>query len=136
MKHKYYFLFILLFFILCFIGVNEVKADPIVFGENDYSVTLLDNDSDSKCEGLLGPVLKKDLEQILKIIRIVGPLAVVILSSVEYISAIASKDDDAIKKCTQKLATRLILIVVLFFLPILLNILLSLIDQKYTTCIS
>ncbi|MDD4187626.1 MAG: hypothetical protein PHX04_02545 [Bacilli bacterium] len=131
MKHKYFYIYIFLCFLLCFIGINNVNADSL-----SISPALLNNDSEAACTGLLGPELKKDLEQILKIIRIAGPLIVVILSSVEFIGAIANKDDDALKKCTQKLATRLILVAVLFFLPILLNILLSFIDQKYTTCIS
>ena len=136
MKRNYHFLFILMLFISIFIGVKEVNATPLYPEKNNYSFVLLDDVSNNSCEGLLGPAVKKDLEQILKIMRVIGPLIVVVLSSVEFIVAITGKDDDAIKKCTQKLGLRLILIVVLFFLPVLLNLLLGLIDQKYTTCIS
>lgn len=134
MKHNYSFLFILLIFISIFIGIKEVNAN-LIYEEKDYAINLLADGSEEVCESLLGENLKNDLEQVLKIIRVAGPLIVVFLTSMEFIVAITGKDDDAIKKCTQKLMTRLILIVVLFFLPILLNLLLSFLDNKYTTCI-
>lgn len=135
MKRYYRFLLILLLFISIFGGIKQVYAEPTFQGSN-YTINLLDNNSDQVCDSLLGPAFKKDLEQIFKIMLVAGPLIVVVLTSVEFISAIASKDDDAIKKCTAKLTTRLILVAVLFFLPILLNLLLSFLDEKYTTCIN
>lgn len=135
MKRNHQFLFILLFIISIFMGIQEVKANPVSEG-TDYTINLLANESNEVCESLLGENLKKDLEQILKIMIIAGPLIIVFLTSMEFISAITGKDDDAIKKCTQKLVTRLVLVVVLFFLPMLINLLLELIDQKYTSCIN
>ena len=132
MKYKYSFLLIIIFFISIFFGINEVRATEV---STDSSVILQNDNSEEVCTSLLGGNLKKDLEQVLKIIRVAGPVLVVFLTSAEFITAIASKDDDAIKKCTSKLVTRLILVAILFFLPTILNLLLGFIDQKYTTCI-
>lgn len=135
MKHKYTFILAFFLFSLLFMGIKEVNADTLNV-QNDYSVTLLNDTAEEVCEGLLGPNLKKDLQSVLKIIRILGPILVVFLTSFEFITAVTSKDEDAIKKCSKKLVTRLILVVVLFFLPVLLDLLLSFLDSKYTTCIN
>lgn len=130
MKKYTFILILLLINIIVFIKPNEVYA-------NDTNVVLLnDTIAEEVCTGLLGEHLKKDLENILKIMRIVAPLLVVFLTSAELISAVASKDDDALKKAMGRLTTRILLVVVLFFLPIILNLLLGFIDNKYSTCIN
>ena len=78
---------------------------------------------------------KVDLENILKIMRILGPILVVVFSLVDYLSAIVQKDDDSVKKANSKLVKRLVLVVLLFFLPIILDIILGIVDTSYTTCI-
>lgn len=139
MKHKYIISIAIVFFISISFSVKEVHAINQLESSNNYSINLIndseDNVGEEVCTSLLGENLTKDLESIMGIIRFVGPLLVIFLSSMEYIAAITSKDDDAIKKCTNKLFSRLVLIVILFLLPSLLNLLLSILDQKYTTCI-
>ncbi len=109
--------------------------------DDNQGGSIIGSDSNSNksaeelCTGLLGPTLKKDLEGILKIIQILAPLIVVLLTTVEFIGAVASKDDDALKKGLNRLVTRLVLVAVLFFLPLILNYLLQIIDSKYSTCI-
>lgn len=46
-----------------------------------------------------------------------------VLTIIEYFKAITSNDNDALKKATQKTIKRLILCVIIFFLPILINFL-------------
>src|SRR5574344_472438 len=78
-------------------------------------IQMLGNPSGVTCTDILGGILP-DLQSILKIIRIVGPLLVIVLSIFEYLSAIAAKNDDALKKCNSRLIKRLILVALLFFL--------------------
>lgn len=132
---KYTLIFILLLVnMIMFINPKEVLAD----NSSNYNtnIILLNNDvAEEVCTGLLGEHLKKDLENILKIMRIVAPIIVIFLTTAELISAVASKDDNALNKAMSKLTTRIALVAVLFFLPILLNLLLGFIDNKYSTCI-
>lgn len=139
MKYKYCLSLVIIFFISIFFGLREVNANNYI---NDYSgdtIVLLngsnsDSNSNDTCESMLGDFYK-DLESIMGIIRIAGPLIVIFLTSMEYIVAITGKEDDAIKKVTNKLVTRLVLVAILFMLPSLLNLLLKFLDQNYTTCI-
>lgn len=65
------------------------------------------------------------LQKLLNYARIIGPFLVFILSSLDYLKAVFSSDDDSIKKANQKLITRLVLVVALFILPTLVSFLLN-----------
>ena len=51
---------------------------------------------------------------------------VVILSSIDFAKVIISSDDEAMGKATKKLGSRLILAAMLFFIPLLVEVLLDL----------
>lgn len=154
MKKKILILVYILFIPSLFISPNIVLANNLNnITDTTFNKVLLEEDNDSTnndadvateeygsddqvCEGLLGDTLKKDIESILNVMKIIAPLLVVIFTIYELISAVVSKDDDALTKALSRLTTRIILVAILFFLPVLLDILLGFIDNKYSTCLS
>ena len=56
-------------------------------------------------------------------IKILTPILVGVLSLIDYIKAITSSSDDEVKKATQRTIKRLVVGVLLFFLPFLLDLL-------------
>jgi len=84
------------------------------------------------CDGVLGR-FGDDLRGVLRIIRIVAPLMVIGFGTFDYLTAIFSKDAEALKKSNEKLVKRLVLVAILFFLPTILNLLLGVIDVQ--TCV-
>ena len=65
------------------------------------------------------------LQQILNYIKILGPILVVILSSMDFAKAIIASDDESMKKAEKKLMIRLVLAVALFLVPTLVSVMLS-----------
>lgn len=65
------------------------------------------------------------LQQILNYTRVIGPILVIVLSSVEFAKVIIQSDDEAMGKAQKKLINRLILVVALFFVPTLVQVLLQ-----------
>ncbi len=65
------------------------------------------------------------LQQILNIIKVVGPLLVVVLSSIDFAKVIIKSDDEAMAKAQKKLIIRLILAALLFFIPLLVEVMLD-----------
>ena len=59
-------------------------------------------------------------------IRILAPAMVIILSTIDYIKAIAASSQDDIKKTNQRTIKRMITGVIVFFVPLLLDILFNL----------
>lgn len=132
MKKQKILVAFLIFNIIFVISPYKVYANP----KNTNDIVLLNNEADVRCDSLFSSELRTDLENILKIMRIVAPLIVVFITTFEFISAAVSNDQEALNKAVNKLAKRLVLVALLFFLPIILNLLLSFIDVKYSTCIS
>ncbi len=80
--------------------------------------------------------LRKDIQGIFNIVKIVVPGLIIVMSTYDFIRAIAGKVEGETKKAFQKFLKRLAFAIILFFLPNLLDFLLGLIDPSYTTCIN
>lgn len=85
---------------------------------------------DADCNSLLGSTQNEEsvawlLQQLLNYVKILGPILVVILSSLDFAKAIVASDDENMKKAERKLMVRLILAVALFLIPILVSVLLD-----------
>lgn len=87
-------------------------------------------DQDLECEGLLGDPNNEDsvawfIVKILNYLRLLGPLMVLVLSSLDFAKAILTSDDESLKKAQSNLITRLILAALLFVLPTLIEVILD-----------
>lgn len=86
------------------------------------------------CEGdnsILGSVNDPNsvawlLQQVFNMIKVIGPILVVVLSSVEFAKVIIKSDDEAMTKAQKQLVTRIILAACLFFIPTLVDTVLNL----------
>lgn len=106
-------------------------------GSNNGNVTLDDLKEDlnsynqsTTCNGILGEPGDEEsvawlLQQILNYIKILGPILVVILSSMDFAKAIIASDDESMKKAEKKLMIRLVLAVALFLVPTLVSVMLN-----------
>ena len=79
--------------------------------------------------------LQTDLNNFFNFFKAIVPLLVIGLSSYDFIKAITNKDDKDIKKAFSRLLKRLICAVILFFLPVLIELLLSFIIDNADVCI-
>ena len=113
------------YIVLCLLLIGGVFCFTPVRVSALSSLSILD------CEDtLLGSVNDEDsvawlVQQILDLIKVVGPILVVVLSSIDFLQVILKGDDDAMGKATKKLITRLILAILLFLVPVLVEWLLD-----------
>ncbi len=109
---------------------NKTNTNTVT-SKNNYmnNFNNMYNKDYKDCDSILGdPVNDPNsvawlLFKILNYIRILGPLAVVVLSGIEYTMAIINSDDDTLKKAHGHLKTRLIMVALLFLLPTIIKIL-------------
>lgn len=80
--------------------------------------------------------LRKDLNSVFNIIKIVAPILIIVFSIYDFIKAAAGKVEGEMKKAFSKLLKRIIFAVILFFLPTILDYFLGLVNPGYTTCIN
>ena len=107
-----------LFNIICLLYLCIFAFNSLVFADN-YSF-------DCKSFG----ALKTDIQNVFDFVKILVPLLVIGLSSFDFIKAITEKDDKDIKKAFSRLMKRLICAVILFFLPVLLELLMNMITDN------
>lgn len=79
--------------------------------------------------------VKQDLQNVFDFVKIVVPLLIIGLSTYDFIKAVTAKDDKGLKKAFQILLKRLVCAIVLFFLPVLINLLLDLVSIDSNVCI-
>lgn len=87
------------------------------------------------CSGLFGDPNDPEslaylIQKVLDYIKIIGPILVVVLSSVDFIKVIWLSDDENMKKAQQKLVKRLAAAILLFLLPLLVSLLFSLLNNS------
>lgn len=85
----------------------------------------------TECEGILGNVDDEDsvawlLQKLLNYVKILGPSIAVVLSSIDFLKAIVSSDDESMKKTQASFKNRMIAAVLLFFIPFLVSFMLEL----------
>lgn len=132
MKKFISLVFIVIFSLLVLIPSNTYSLD---FNNNFIIHKLDDNVTDSynknqNCNGLLGDPNDEDsvawlLQTILNYLRVLGPILVVVLSSVDFARIIVNGDDEKFSKAKQTLFRRLIVVALLFLVPTIVSVLLN-----------
>lgn len=103
-------------------------GNKVVYIMDNCNTALLGNPNDPNSVAWL-------LQQALNVIRVVGPILVIILSSFDFIRVIINNDDEAMGKAQKKLVMRLVLVALLFFIPTLVEVLLRIFNLTSTaTC--
>lgn len=89
----------------------------------------IDNSKDPtvSCDEVLGNSVVDFLQKIFNYIKILGPILVILLGSIDFVKSILSNDDENMKKVQKKFGIRLLCAIGLFFLPLLANLMLNLV---------
>ena len=115
-------------------AISSVSENIYVLeGMDDINDIIDDGDQQQDCTGansIFGdpndPISVAWLIQLmLNIIKVAGPILVILLSSIDFIRVIVKSDDEAMAKAQKKLIMRLILAVLLFLIPVIVQVLLG-----------
>lgn len=102
---------------------------------NDITELYDNNWSNSEgCIGLEGSETLKILKQILDYLRLAAVALLLVLGSLDFAGAIFSDKDDAMKQAGNKFIKRLIATVIVFLVPVLVNIILFIADKSESVC--
>lgn len=96
---------------------------------NKYYISILDADC-----SILGPELEELLNEAFLVIRVCVPILCVILIAIDVLGAVTSGDEKNMKDAQSKAVKRLIIGVVIFFIPTLVNLVLEWAGFAFGTC--
>ena len=144
MKKRINILFLIFIGLISFSSFNvsaKSTINPITFDSkmavisdsinSNSVVAVISSLKDNKeCKGILGNPDNEDsvawfLVKILDYLKLLGPLMILVLSSLDLAKAILMSDDESLKKAQSSLITRLILAALLFVLPTLIEVVLD-----------
>lgn len=116
--------------------VNQISSSTV---PNSQTIASPDSGSDGENElpadcNIIPQNVKDLLTKGLNIFRFVAPILLLVFSSVDFLKATVNSDKDDLKKAGINLLKRLIICVVLFFVPTVINILLDVIGNSNGTC--
>ena len=121
----------------------KVYAQENVVTNNISTMSISDNINIAvSCTGsnaALGDVNDPDsvawlLQKLLNYIKILGPFLVIVYSSIDFIKAIVTSDDESLKKATKNLSMRLILALALFLIPVFVSVMLNIVGLTSDLC--
>lgn len=120
--------------------VNGINSDQVAENFQNAAIKTRDenmtinnwNQTEVKCEdifkfdeeGSVGWIL----QTLFNYIKVIGPIAVILLSSLDFIKAVVGTDEKAMKEAQSKLIIRLVAAAALFLIPTLLQLLLNIIN--------
>lgn len=107
---------------------DSFKCTVSPYTKNNSSIGNLDVNCETILDGDFGKILK----YILNIIRFIACTILILFSVMDFVKPILSGDDEMLKKSGRIFIKRLIIFVLILFLPVLIELLLSLIDK--TSC--
>lgn len=101
---------------------NDTSNDKENNGQNGNGPGLNEKND---CESLLGEETTKWLNWLLKLIQIAGPIITLVLGMLDFVNAVLSSEDGAIKKAWGKFIRRVIAAIALIILPVIINLILE-----------
>ena len=104
---------------------GEALDGDIMGDQSDTSLT---------CEDVISDGLRDVINQILTYMSIAIVVLLIVLGTIDFTKAVAASDQDAIKKAQGTFVKRIIIAVIFFFLPILVNLVLGFINSTWSTC--
>lgn len=133
MKMKLSIIYILFMTIFTVIPSNTYAFGVSTNTNTNSYVQILDGET-IDCNGdnsLLGNVNDEKsvawlLQKLLNYIKILGPSIAIVLGSIDFIKAIVSSDEENMKKTQKRFINRLIAATLLFFIPLIVELLLGL----------
>lgn len=116
-------------------------SSSVIDSSNDPETPKIDETPIDGCTSLLGEPDTKGtpawyLSLIFSIMRYVAIVLLIVLTIMDFVGAIASQDNDILKKATSKLLKRAIMCVIIFLLPTFIDFVLQFIhDTSVSECI-
>lgn len=131
--------YLLLICLFSFFALNEVKAMESDYVDNGVYYKLGSTSKEDTCESVFGDPKQETsfayyLNQILKLVQYLGPILCGVFTIIEFVKATASQDKELLSKAAKKTVIRIILAMVLFFVPLITNFLFDDVLGWYGTC--
>ena len=81
------------------------------------------------CVGIFGKELIQEINNVFDVIRIAAPIAFLLLTSLDFAKVVFEDNKDGLDKAKKNFLRRGAAVLIIFFAPIILNLILGLVDE-------
>lgn len=76
------------------------------------------------------------VKKVISLLQIIAPICLIIFAGFDIIKAVVSTDQDAINKKLKRIPGRIMAVIIVFFVPVIIDLLMSLVDStfEYASC--
>ncbi len=94
---------------------------------DDTTIDMGKDISTNTCEEVLGESVVEFIQMIFNYIKILGPILVILFSSIDFTRSILSSDEENMKKTQKRFGIRILCAIGLYFLPLLATFIINLV---------
>ncbi len=88
------------------------------------------------CQGIFGQELIDEIKSIFRIIQIIAPIALLLLTSFDFAKVVFSDNKDGLNKAKNNFLKRAVAVLIIFFSPYIITLILDLInDSSMRSCL-
>ncbi len=113
---------------------DDAESGILTLIEKDNSTTENPVQDNLKCDSIFSGKFGKILDQIFNIIKFLIPILIAGFAIMDFIKALASQNQDDLKKAGNKLIKRLIIGIFIFLLPTVIEFLLKIAGIEFGVC--
>ena len=107
-------------------NTNKNIEEIISNMQNSANISIPnDNPVQNTCKGLIDEDLKRVIDIVLNVVRIVVPILLIVLIAVDFGQVVISNDKEAMPKAVSKAIKRGIAAIVIFFIPFLIDLIID-----------
>ena len=92
-----------------------------------FSVVMVHADT---CQGIFGQELLDEIKSIFDIIRIVVPIVLLVLTSIDFAKSVFVDNKDGLNKAKNNFLKRAVAVLIIFFAPEIINLILDFINEE------
>ena len=83
------------------------------------------------CEDLIGDDLRNKIGEYLKIVKLIVPILLIVFGIIDFTKAMFASDEEKMKKAQKDFATRIVIAIIFFFVPTIVDLILGLANKVW-----
>lgn len=83
------------------------------------------------CEDLIGDDLRNKIGEYLKIVKLIVPILLIVFGIIDFTKAMFAGDEEKMKKAQKDFATRIVIAIIFFFVPTIVDLILGLANKVW-----
>ena len=111
-------------------GISSTELDNLVDKYTEMSINI-GIEVIIDCEDLIGDDLRSKIGEYLNIVKLIVPILLIVFGIIDFTKAMFASDEEKMKKAQKDFATRIVIAIIFFFVPTIVDLILGLANKVW-----